>query len=97
MDIATLVANLGFPTTLDEAVESLDHVLEPEEKRQLAQTRKDDIVFAHHFGLGLAIRNAFQLHTGNPELLASCGVSHPDNASTAILLALWERLQQPDE
>jgi len=96
MNIATL-ADLRPPTTLAEAVERLDLVLEPEEKRQLAQTRKDDIEVAHHLGLGLAIRNAFQLHAGNPELLASCGVTHPDDASTAILIALWERLQQADE
>lgn len=96
MDI-TALANLGLPATLDEAVQRLDRVLDPDEKRQLAQTGKDAVVFAYHFGLGLAIRNAFQLHTGNPELLASCGADHPDDASTVILLALWERLQQPDE
>ena len=92
MDTAQL-ARVELPKTLAEAVERLNDILDPDDKRDLAQTLKDDLV-DYHFGLATAIRNAFELHTGNPGLLASCGVSDPDDASTVIIEALWTRLQE---
>ena len=93
MDVAQL-ARVELPKTLAEAVERLDRILDPNDKRSLAKTPKDDLEVIYHFGLGTAIRNAFELHTGNPALLASCGASHPDDASTVIIEALWDRLQK---
>lgn len=83
----------GLPKTLDEAVEHLDRLLNPSYKRVIAETLKDDIP-DYHFGLGLMIRSAFKLREGNPALLASCDASDPDDASVAIMDALWTRLQE---
>ncbi|WP_370869898.1 DUF6794 domain-containing protein [Methylobacter sp.] len=52
-----------------------------------------------HFGLGMAIRNAFGLHEQGSKLLASCNNNelynsvHPDDASGMVILALWQSLQ----
>jgi len=91
MDTAHLVY-LGLPTTLDEAVECLNNTLGPDDKRTLMETLEDDLVDCQ-FGLGLAIRNAFALHSGNPDLLAACGTTHPDDTAAVIIEALWHRLQ----
>jgi hypothetical protein len=91
MNAADLVY-LGLPTTLDEAVECLNDTLGPDDKRTLMETLEDDLVDCH-FGLGLAIRNAFAFHSGNPDLLAACGTTHPDDAAAVIIEALWHRLQ----
>ena len=44
-----------------------------------------------HFSAGMGIRNGFKLWGGqNPELMKSCGVSHPDDCSGIILGKLWD-------
>jgi hypothetical protein len=86
------LAYLGLPTTLDEAVECLNDTLGPDDKRTLSETLEDDLA-DFHFGLGLAIRSAFALHRGNPDLLASCGTTHRDDALTVIIEALWHHLR----
>ena len=45
-----------------------------------------------HFSLGMSIRNELGLWSGNDELVAACGVSHPDDASGVILRALRDHL-----
>ena len=77
MDTAHLTP-LGLPPTLAEAVDRLNDILGPDDKRTIAETLEDDLV-DFHFGLGLAIRNAFKLHRGNLALLASRGTTHPDD------------------
>jgi hypothetical protein len=46
-----------------------------------------------HFGLGVRIREDFGLWRGNRALLLSCGSLDPDDASMAIIRALWARLR----
>jgi len=45
-----------------------------------------------HFGLGMAVRNAW-LWQGNMPLKMNCGKLHPKDASGVITRALWERLR----
>ncbi|MBE0435806.1 MAG: hypothetical protein IBX56_08390, partial [Methylomicrobium sp.] len=66
-----------------------------EEKFEIAVMPEKDL-FNLHFGLGLAIRNAFRLHESGSKLLSSCGTSHPDDASGVIILNLWRKLQDDD-
>ena len=66
-----------LPETVDEAVERLMSVLEDEHKAVLAFMQEEDLIDLH-FSLGLAIRNAFDLHVPWSKLLASCAVVHPD-------------------
>jgi hypothetical protein len=81
-----------LPETVDEAVERLMSVLEDEHKAVLAFVQEEDLIDLH-FSLGLAIRNAFDLHVPCSNLLASCAVVHPDDASGLIIQALWRRLR----
>ena len=80
------------PETVAEAVEILLGLLSVEEKFEIAVMPKDKL-FDLHFGLGLAVRNAFGLHEADSKLLASCGTSHPDDASGVIISGLWRALQ----
>ena len=80
-----------LPETVDEAVERLLSVLEDEHKAVLAFMQEEELLDLH-FSLGLAIRNAFDLHVPS-KLLASCAVVHPDDASGLIIQALWRRFK----
>ncbi len=66
------------PETVDEAIERLIAILGDDEKATIAAMREEDPIDLH-FGLGLAIRNAFGLHEPGNRLLASRGVAHPDD------------------
>ena len=71
---------LRLPTTLTDAIDRLNDIFGPDDRRTIAETLEDDLVH-FHFGLGMAIRNAFKLHRGNRALLASCGTTHPDGTA----------------
>jgi hypothetical protein len=85
-----------LPETVDEAVERLMSVLEDEHKAVLAFMQEEDLIDLQ-FSLGLAIRNAFDLHVPWSKLLASCAVVHPDDASGLIIQALCRRLRASSE
>lgn len=84
-----------MPETVDEAVERLMTVLEDKEKSEIRSMTEDDLIDLH-FSLGMAIRNAFDLHVPWSKLLASCSVAHPDDASGMIINKLWTRLNYGD-
>ena len=63
-------------------------LLDGEHKIAIAVMQEDDLVDLH-FSLGLAIRNAFDLHDRNSKLLADCGAAQPDDASVAIVRELY--------
>jgi hypothetical protein len=79
------------PETVDEAVNRLMAILDGEQKVVIAAMREEDLIDLH-FGLGMAIRNAFGLHEPGSKLLASCGVVQPDDASEMIVKMLWGNL-----
>lgn len=87
-----LKLELSSPShTVDEAVKRLLLVLSDADKLAIAAMAEDDL-YDLHFTLGLTIRNAW-LHKPESQLLASCGTSHPDDASSTIIGALWRALQ----
>jgi hypothetical protein len=79
------------PETVDKAVDQLVVILDGEQKATLAAMREEDLIDLH-FSLGMAIRNAFRLHEPGSQLLASCGVAQPDDASEVIIRELWKKL-----
>ena len=90
------------PQTVEEAVERLIATLSVEEKCNLRDSSDDDLV-CFHFGLGLFIRNAFGLNSGNNALLAACArtdgnnlpyLPDPDSATMVIMEALVRRLRK---
>jgi len=84
------------PETVNDAVDLLMRILTDEQKNEIAALQEDDLIDLH-FGLGLAIRNAFGLHDIGSKLLAYCGTKHPDDAAGVIIKKLWEQLQVVDE
>lgn len=79
------------PESLDEAVVRLMTILDEDQKAIIAAMREEDLIDLH-FGLGMAIRNAFGLHEPGSQLLTSCGVAHPDDASEIFVKMLWREL-----
>lgn len=85
-----------WPLTLDAAVEELLSRMSEADKQTVRDTPEDDLI-QFHFPWGMGIRNEFGLWRGNTSLLASCGASHPDDASTVIIRAVWQRLQDAEQ
>ena len=84
--------NLDRPASLDAAVDRLLSILDEDTLIEVA-AREHDQLNDLHFGLGLAIRNAW-VWPHNPELCAREGIPvHPDDCSAVIIKALWERLR----
>jgi hypothetical protein len=79
------------PESLDEAIDRLMTILDDVQKAAIVAMREEYLIDLH-FGLGMAIRNAFGLHEPGSQLLASCGVAHPDDASEVIIRELWLQL-----
>ncbi len=85
---------LKAPRTVDEAVDRLLLVLSFEGRLSIATLRQDELIDLH-FSLGMAVRNAFDLHEPGNKLLAAWGTSiHPDGVSPVFITALWRRLQK---
>ena len=87
------LANTQSPTNVDEAVDRLLVVVSAEDQAKEAQTSESELIDLH-FGLGLAVRNAFGLHDRGSPLRLSCGTEHPDDASQIIIQALWEKVKE---
>ena len=81
------------PETVDEAVNRLVTLLDDEHKLAISTMQESDLIDLH-FSLGIAIRNAFELHDQDSELLKSLGpFVHPDDVSMMIIGQLWHSLQ----
>jgi hypothetical protein len=81
-----------LPTTIEAAIRLLLAMVPDSEQGKIASMAEDDLV-SLHFGLGTWIRNHLGMWRGNPELLAATGKQDPDEASGAIIQALWQRLR----
>lgn len=82
----------GKPETVRETVNLLLISLS-DENRQAIRSMPEEELISLHFGLGAGIRNEFGLWKDNKELLKLCGKENPDDASTVIIKALWQRLK----
>jgi hypothetical protein len=84
------------PETVDEAVDRLMSILDDRQKVTIATMREKDLIDLH-FGLGMAIRNAFGLHSPDSKLKVSCGpLIQADDISAEIIYKLWSRLKYDD-
>jgi len=79
------------PETVNDAVDFLMCILTDEQKNEISALQEDDLIDLH-FGLGLAIRNAFGLHDLDSKLLADCGTKHPDDGAGVIVWELYNKL-----
>ena len=85
-----------WPTTVQAAVADLLKGLPESDKQIFRETKERDLIRYHH-GWGTGIRNSFGLWRGNNALREdACGKGcHPDDASMAIIEAVWRSLQPP--
>jgi len=83
---------ISQPKTVNDAVDLLMRILTDEQKDEIRALKEDDLIDLH-FGLGLAIRNAFGLHDLDSKLLADCGTKHPDDGAGIVVNELWKRLK----
>ena len=81
------------PRSLAEAVRVLKTKLKAEDLKEISHMKEEDLIRLH-MGLGLYIRNAFDLWRGNSELMSACGAQHPDDASMTIIQSLWKTLRE---
>lgn len=81
-----------YPKTVQEAVRTLLSDMTEEQKDLLCNSTEEELVDFHHT-LGTNIRNRFGLWEDNYELLISCGVVHPDDASRVIMQAVWQAVK----
>ncbi|OAI10766.1 hypothetical protein A1359_16060 [Methylomonas lenta] len=79
------------PCSIDQAVERLLLVLNDKNKLVIAALPAENLCDLYHT-IGMAIKNAW-LHKPDNQLLASCGTSQPDDASSVIISELWQALQ----
>ncbi len=81
------------PLTLDAAVERLLPTLAAKDKAIVAAMPESGLADLNRHEFGAAIRKDFALWRGNKALMASCGALNPEDASLAIIRAVWERLR----
>ena len=75
---------------VSEIVESLNDV----QKIDMLMTARQEM-FVYHHGLGRAIRNRYKLWQ-DKALLAEIGEEHPDDASSAIIRSVWDKLRETE-
>ena len=88
-----------YPKSKEEAFSILDTLLSTQDKDQIKNSRKDNLI-NYHFSLGMYIRNHFGLWAGNEMLSESFEIdenTHPDDISGIILDQYWEYLNRNDD
>ncbi len=81
-----------FPKTIQEAVRLLQRLVPEPEQAKIAAMSEDELI-NQHFGLGMWIRNNLGLWEPDSVLVRATGQIEPDDASTVIIRAFWQRLR----
>mgnify|MGYP000947802469 CR=1 FL=1 len=82
-----------WPATVDEAVGVVSATLSDNDKAAISAMAESELI-GLHMGLGAWIRNNLGLWSGNRPLLESTGEPNADDASMAIIVAVWRRLRE---
>jgi hypothetical protein len=94
--IADGQTHLMNPASVQRAMDLLNSLLTEDEKREIAQIPKEDLI-TYHFSLGRWIRNSFNLWAEDSKLLEALGSVHPDDASGILIERYWRSLQPPND
>ncbi len=81
------------PRALSAAVERLALALAAEDRARIAAMPESALDGLNGLRFGASIRKDCGLWRGNRALMASCGALNPEEASAAIIRALWARLR----
>ena len=82
------IDGIYIPKDMDEAIDSLDVIISPEDKRYITDSLSlDDFRINCHHGLGMWIRNNWGLWRGSrlQKYFVNKNVFHPDDMSDNIL------------
>ena len=81
------------PTTIEECMAALSEVLSKEDQMEILKMKKSELAMLHH-GLGMWIRNNWNLWKGGPlkDHMVSLGFTHPDDMSQSIIVEYWNRM-----
>ncbi len=82
-----------LPQTVSEAVAQLIDAMNEEDKETIRNSKKSDLIM-YHFGWGTDIRNSFGLWNSDSALLKDTGMFLADDASSAIIEAVWKKLRE---
>jgi hypothetical protein len=84
-----------LPRSVTQVVDRIVKDITPEFRKTLLKTRREDLVQFQH-GWGTGIRDSLCLWAGNNDQLirSACDgeLCHPEDASMAIMEAVWDRL-----
>lgn len=95
MPPASTIERDTWPTTVNEAAESIVATMDEDSKGRVRTTKKEQLG-EFYFGWGMGIRNSLGLWRGNEKLLESCGngtKADPEACSMVIIEAVWTLLQ----
>jgi hypothetical protein len=83
--------NEAIPTTLEEAHLQLERQFSKEELAKIDAMKSEDEMTQYHFGLGMDIRNGWELWKGSAlaQHMRKLGFIHPDDISAVILATFW--------
>jgi hypothetical protein len=89
---------MNWPTTIDDAVKVVINTLTPDQRNDIRNLSKADLIGLHH-SVGQWIRNEFGLWQGNFKLVEICGALpfDADEASAVIIEKVWEELKKNEE
>ena len=88
-----------IPKDLADATAYLDCALDEKTKGSLINPDEQRTVAMLHFGLGLQLRNKWELWKANNRLVEyfdSLGITHPDDMSGIILTSYYRQLNDKD-
>lgn len=87
------------PKDVEDAIEFLDYKWNDSDKQKFKETDEKSATVMLHFGIGMSMRNNWNLWTGDSQLskyFKSIGIFHPDDMSSIILTSLHRRLNNKD-
>ena len=88
------INGIYIPKDIDEAIDSLDVIISPEDKRYITDSLSlEDFGARCHHGLGMWIRNNWGLWGGSrlQRYFLDKNVTHPDGMSDVILKAYYKK------
>jgi hypothetical protein len=89
------ISEADLPVTVADAIELMVAIIPKQVQDEIRAIKSEDVEQLH-FSLGMWARKNFRLWNKDSEIRKQIGTVCPDNASSIIIWAFWERLQQSE-
>jgi len=90
------VKSVSTPVSLEDAVEILIQAMSPDDRKHVASIPRDDLL-GETYSWGMGIRNGWHLWDKNSPLMRQFPGQQPDDVSSLIIDAVWEKLQESED